>query len=100
MDKPSINVDGKIIEMPKPTAAVWRKAMEFHTTRNEVKLIDFIDDYISILAVMFGLTKEDLIDKIEIEDIYPTYDASIAYLMNLVFAKMGNNKKNEDAVTE
>ena len=95
MNKPKINLSGKIIEMPKPTAAIWRKVMEFHPTRNDVMLADLVDDYGAIIALAFGISKDELIDNIDIEDILPAYDDVITYLMNLVVSKFGNNKKNK-----
>lgn len=92
MNKPKINLSGKFIEMPKPTAAIWRKVMEFDSTRNDVMLADLVDDYGAIIALAFGISKDELIDNIDIEDILPAYNDVITYLMNLVVSKFGNKK--------
>lgn len=103
MNKPTITINGKIIEMPKPTVAVWRKIMEFNSKKYDVKWVDFVDEYVAVIAMAFGISADELIDKnenlvIEYEDILPIYNGIVIYLTESIVSKIGDNKKNEGAV--
>lgn len=104
MNKPTLTIDGKKIEMPKPTVGTWRKIMEFNSMRQNVKWADVVDAYVSIIALAFGITVDELIDKdeklvLEYEDILPIYDSVVVYLANLFVSKVGDNKKNAELTT-
>ena len=104
MNKPTLTIDGKKIEMPKPTVGTWRKIMEFNSTKKNVEWADAVEAYVSIIALAFGINAEKLIDKdknllLEYEDILPIYDSVVVYLANLFVSKVGDNKKNAELTT-
>lgn len=98
MERPSITIDGKNIEMLEPKACMWRKGVKLSTERNKMPAADYVDKHCEFIAQAFGVTTEEVLENIYVVDIMPTFYGVLGYIMNRLWAKMIDDKKNEGTV--
>lgn len=96
MDKPTITIDGKRLEMQTPKARFWRELIKFEEERKNLTVESFCDEHAKILAAAFGVTADEIFDNLDVDEIMPTYVDVLMYTMGLLTAKMHVTKKNED----
>lgn len=99
MNKPTLTIDGKVIEMPPIKARVWREVMKFEDDRQELKLrsVDAVEKHCEVIAKVFDVTTDEVLDNLELQDVLPTYFAILNYVAVMLTEKLPNNKKNVDA---
>lgn len=95
MEKPTINISGTVLTMPEPKARIWREIIVFDEERKTIPAVDIVDKCCEVIALAFGhtLTKDDVLDNIEIGDVLPLYFEILRYILEMLTVKIG--KKNE-----
>lgn len=95
-----IKINEKIIELPKIKAGMWREIMKFEEERKEIKSADIVEKYCEIIAAAFGLTTEEILDNLSIDEVVPKYYEILNAMLGMLTAKLGENKKNTDEKSE
>lgn len=88
-----IKINGKIHKPSKPKAGIWRQIMMFHETRTDIPTVDFIDAHAEIIAIVFAnenVTKELILENIDIDEIVPLYLECFEWIINQINAKFRN----------
>lgn len=86
MDIPKIVVNGKEIELPRPTMKMWRKVAEYdEQDKTGWDFIKLMDEHSKMVAEMFGLESADCIDP---ADVLPTYLSAASYVINAANEKL------------
>lgn len=93
MDNPKITINGKEIELPPIKARLWREIIQFHENRKNISTADLMEKYCAIIALEFGVTTDDVLDNLNVEDVGRLYYDVFDVVANLLNAKIG--KKNE-----
>ena len=98
MDKPTITINGKQISLPPVKARFWREIIHFDEVREEIETKDFVDEHARIIALAFGVTQDEVLDNLSVDDILPTYAKTLRYVISLLSAKINKDtpKKNID----
>ncbi len=97
MNKPVITINGNKIEMLEPKARAWREVMKFETERKDLKADDAVEKYCEVIAKVFGVTTDEVLDNLELADVIPTYFAVLNRIVAMLTEKLLTDKKNEDA---
>ena len=99
MKNPTITIDGKTYELPRPKCGVWRKLMEHDKNNNDVFAEDFIEKICEYLAAAFGgeLTAEFLLDNMYLEDAMQTYRDTRQFIFDTLKPKLEEVEKNASA---
>lgn len=95
MNKPKIRIDGKEIEMGAVKARLWKVLMQFHGDRKNIETADLIEKYCEIIAIAFGVTTDEVLDNLNIEEVGETYYNVFEAVVGLLTAKV--DKKNAEA---
>ena len=98
MDKPTIMINGKQIDLPPVKARFWREIIRFDEVREEISSKDFVDEHAKIIALAFNVTQDEILDNLGVDDILPLYSNVLRYVIHLLSAKVG--KKNTLGETE
>ena len=93
MNTPTITINGKEIPMQKLTARIWRETTKINEKRKDISSVDTIDVYCAVIAVAFGVTADEILDNLYIEDIMPKYLEVLNVINTLITSKLP--KKNE-----
>lgn len=90
MEIPEIKINGEIVKPQQPKAKIWREVMRFDEIKKDMDLTDFVDAHAEIIALVFGgsITKEIILDNLEIEDIVPTYRKIYLWILALLTSKL------------
>lgn len=99
MKRPTITINGKKYELPKPKCGVWRKLMEADKNTREVFSEDFIENRCEFLAEAFGggLTTEFLLDNLYLEDAAQAYREVTKFMIGELTPKLEETEKNGSA---
>ena len=107
MEKLFIKIGNEVIYPQKPKAYVWRKIMEFDEKRFSDASIDdaceYIDSYATIIADVFSdskVTKDSILENIDLDDILPLYNDCYRYVASLITAKMKQIPNVETPIRE
>ena len=95
MDKPTLTINGKKIEMLEPKARAWRESIKLSEQRNEILAVDFVNKHCEFIAAAFGVSVDDVLDNIDVVDVMPLFYDVLAYIMKRLWAKWTDDKKNE-----
>lgn len=93
MATPTITIDGKEIPMKRLTARIWKETTKINEKRKDATSVDAIDVYCGVIAVAFGVTADEILDNLFIEDIMPKYFEVLNEINSLITSKLP--KKNE-----
>lgn len=96
MDNPTIIINGKPIEMPRPKARVWREIISFNEARRNLPTEDFINEHAKIIALAFRVSEDDILDNLDVDEILPTYFNVFTCVVSLLTANLSVSKKNSD----
>ena len=88
--KVTIKLGEKIVELPKIKAGMWREIMKFEEERKEIKSADIIEKYCEIIAAAFGVSTEEILENLLIDEVVP-YEILNA-MLGMLTAKLGNKK--------
>lgn len=94
--KVTIKIAEKIIELPKIKAGMWREIMKFEEERKEIKAVDAVEKYCEVIATAFGITTDEVLDNLLIEEVVPKYYEILNAMLGMLTAKLGENKKNAE----
>ena len=96
MKIPVIKIDGAELEMRTPKARLWRELIKFEQERRNLKVEDFCDEHVKMIAAAFGVTVEEVLDNLDVDEILPTYMNVLTFVMELLTANLKIAKKNEE----
>lgn len=94
--RPTIEINGKTIEMPSLKARAWREIMKFETERKDIETIEYVDKLCEIIAMIYGVTTDEVLDNLEIGDVHAKYYEVLAAVVSMLYEKL-EDKKNEEA---
>lgn len=98
MKLPSIEINGKVYGMKKPTARFWGTWVRFNDENKTIADANFVDKHCEILAEMFeGVSKDDLLDNLLLEDVMKVYNECSGCLIKLLTGKFEEVEKNSEA---
>lgn len=97
MGRPTITIEGKTYEMKKLTGRDWRIIGEFINNAPKSIDADFVEKHADFIAKFFGVTADDILDKMQLEDIIPASIETRDYLLTRLSAKIKVIEKNADA---
>lgn len=95
MEKLTITINDKEIEMPTAKARLWRTIMQFDEEKKDMLVPDAIEKYCEIIALAFGVATDEVLDNLELPDVLPTYFAVYGAVVQMLSAK--TRKKNTEA---
>lgn len=93
MNTPTITINGKEIQMPKLTARVWKETTKINEKRKDLSYVDAINVYCEVIAIAFGVTADEVLDNLYVEDVMPKYFEVLKEIGALITSKLP--KKNE-----
>lgn len=87
---PELKIKGKIIHPEPPKAKIWREIMKFDEEKKSFSDADLMDEYAKKIAAAFGggLTAEEILESVDLEDIIPAYRAIYAWLIGVASKKL------------
>ena len=94
MTTPTITIEGKTYEMPRPKVRAWRKFVEFDEKLDGIATAELIEKRCEYLADVYGLPVEVLFDNLYVDDVVSAYRDAIAYLVQLVYGTLEVAEKN------
>lgn len=96
MERPTITIDGKTYELPRPKCGVWRKLLELNKNHGNLFAEDAIEKRCEFLAEMYGgdLTADKLLDELYLDEIVPAVRAVTSYLVNTTKPRLEATEKN------
>lgn len=97
MNKPIITINGVQIEMLVPKARMWREFIKFDEERKDISSVDFVDRHSEIIAQAFGVSKDDVLDNLSVDEILPAYTEVLRYLVSTLTSRFVGDKKNDAA---
>ena len=106
MEKLFIKIWNEVIYPQKPKAFVWRKIMEFDEKRfndESIDMCEYIDTYALVIAEVFSderVTKDRILENIDLDDILPLYNDCYRYVASLITAKMKQIPNVETPIQE
>ncbi|MBQ9487531.1 MAG: hypothetical protein IJU91_07015 [Selenomonadaceae bacterium] len=95
MDKPTLTIDGKKIEMLEPKARFWRQGLKLSEQRKDLPAIDYVDAHCEFIAQVFGVSVDEVLDNIDVIDVMPLFYDIVAYIMSRLWLKLTDKKKAE-----
>lgn len=95
MDKPTLTIDGKKIEMLEPKARFWRLGIKLSEQRKDLPAIDYVDAYCEFIALVFGVSNDEVLDNIDVVDVMPLFYDILAYIMGRLWVKFEDKKNAE-----
>lgn len=101
MDMPYIEINGemKIIALPIKARA-WRELMQFEEQHKNFKSAESVEKHCEIIAKLFGVTTDDVLDNLDLDDVLPTYYRVLNYVVAILTSKLSGDKKNEQETAE
>lgn len=90
----TFNLNGKIIEMPKLKARMWREIMQFEEERKKISAVDAVEKYCEIIALAYGMTTDEVLDNLTLDEVVPKYFEVLNSVVEMLTARLGENKKN------
>lgn len=98
MDMPKITVDGKEFTMAAPKCRMWRTWMAFDKEKGNLAPEEFIERHCALIAEVFpGLTADDLLDNVDLDEVILIYNRCLLALMQLLSSRLELLGKNADA---
>ena len=94
MERPTITIEGKTYEMPKPKAGMWRKLMLFEKENNDVFAENFIEKRCAFLAEIYGVSADVLLDNLYLEEVTTAYRETTGYIVGQLTGKLVQVSKN------
>lgn len=92
---PTIEINGVTYKMIKPKAKNWAKFAKFDAERKNLNLEEYVDSLCDFMADIFeGVTKEDLLDNLYLEEVQKKYYECANCYWNLLSGKFEELEKN------
>lgn len=96
MDKPTITINGKTIEMRSLKGRDWRVFGEFLNTDNRLQTPEYMEKYADFIANFFdGVAADDVLN-LSLEEILPVYIDIRKYFIAAISARIELIEKNSD----
>ena len=94
MERPTITIEGKTYEMPKPKCGMWRKLILFDKENNDVFTEDFIEKRCEFLGEIYGVSADLLLDNLYLEEVMTLYRETMSYIIGQLSGKLAEVTKN------
>lgn len=95
MNKPTLTINGKKIEMLEPKARFWRQGIKLSEQRKDLPAIDYVDAHCEFIAQVFGVSVDEVLDNVEVIDVMPLFYDILAYIMGRLWLKLADKKNAE-----
>lgn len=95
MENLKIEINGETYEAKKPKARLWKKIASFDEKKGSLAASEFIDAHAEIIAEVFGIDKDFILDDVDLEDILAIYYDIFVWMTKLLSSKL-NTVKNAD----
>lgn len=92
----TILINGAERELLKLKARLWRQVMKFDEERKEILAVDAVDRYCEIIALAFGVTADEVLDGLYIEEVLPKYFEVLNEVVGMLTAKLGKKNAEEE----
>lgn len=100
MNRPTIEINGQIIEMKNLKARIWREVMKFETERKDIATVDYVDKQCEIIAMAFGVTADEVLDNLEIGEVTPKYFEVFNAIVAMLTEKLGKKNVETEVATQ
>lgn len=97
MGRPTITIEGKNYEMPKPKCGMWRKLILFDKENNEVFAENYIEKRCEFLGEIYGVPADILLDNLYLEEVGKLYRETTSYIIGQLSSKLAEVTKNVSA---
>ena len=97
MERPTIKIEDKIYAIKELKGKDWRILGEFGENQPQYTDADFIEQHADFIAKFYDVTKEEILDKMPLEEILPASFAIRNYLLNTLTEKIAAIEKNAGA---
>lgn len=100
MTKLEINLNGKTVEALNPTMGMWRRYVKLQEgiAKEEITTGEFFDAGTKILALVFGISQEEIDDGVNVEDLLPTLTDVRVYMNAKIYDRLVDISKNAETV--
>ena len=100
MDKPSIKLNGRTIEMPEPKAKLWRVFAEFEGGKKDLTADQYVEQHCRMISVMYegAVTAEELLESMALSEVIPAYKVASTFLTAMLYSKLKELEKKEESV--
>mgnify|MGYP003529725506 CR=1 FL=1 len=95
MSNPTLTIKGTKYVAPKPKAKAWYATMEMDSKVKEAKAIDLIDIFAEYLALVFEVSKDEIINNVDIGTIAKTTHEVESWIIDVVTGKVEELPKNQ-----
>lgn len=103
MEKPKIIINGKTYKMKEPKSKAWRLITEIDENKEDIPNVELVEKFVEVIAELFdGVTKEELLENMDIADVFPTFYSCYTYTSKVLFTgtkKLDSTKGEGEAVT-
>lgn len=99
MEKPTITIGGRKIEMPVKKARIWREVIKLDEELKDktIAAVDYVDRHCEFIALVFGVTVDEVLDNLDLEEVLPLYNEIVKEIVATLYKGFGEVKKNEAA---
>ncbi len=88
MENPKLILSGKEYHPKRPTMKVWRAIVEHDSEAKGLSIADILSHRVEILALIYGIDKEQIEAGVEVSDVLPAYSEAAKWILSLVFEKL------------
>ena len=96
MERPTITIGGKVYEMPKPKAGIWRRLMLLDKENANLFSPDFVEKRCAFIATAYGdvFSAEMLLEELSLDEVTKNYTAATSFILNSIVPKLEEAEKN------
>ena len=89
MQKPKINIEGKIYEAQEPRGRAWRMLAALDENKSEIPNVEFIEKHAEVIVQFFpNLSVEEILDNMTIPDIIKSYYDCYKFASAIMYSKL------------
>lgn len=93
MEKLPTTINIKELELPTIKAHTWINIVKFNDEKKDISAVEAVDKYCEVIALAFGVSKDEVLKNLNIEDVMPLYFEILKRVSAMLTAKLP--KKNE-----
>ena len=89
--------------MKEPKSKVWRLITELDENKKDIPNVELIEKFIEVIAQLFEIPEGELLEKMDISDVFPTFYACYRYIANVLFIgtqKLDSTQGGGEVATE
>jgi hypothetical protein len=95
---PTITINEKEYKAQKPKARIWENFCKFDEAKKNLPAEEFLSAHAELIAQVFdGITKDDILDELYLDDILFIYSEIFVWITSLLTAKLAEIPKNVES---